>query len=255
MHEDDLPIRESKEESEHSVKTWKLRDPEIKNEYQQTVERKYEGGATSVEQAWHRLKTAVVEAATETCGRSKGGKREERETWWWNADVRAALKEKKEKFKIWQRTPDARTRMEYTRARNQAKRVIGRAKFEAWTELYEELDTSEGEERIYKIAKQREETQRDTGSMTVIKDSSRNILTGDELIKTRWREYFEQLLNVENERETLHQVRPTEGPTQNITAAEIKTALKKMKKGKATGCSEVSIDMIQALQETGQEMC
>ena len=115
------------------------------------------------------------------------------------------------------------------------------------------MDTSEGEERIYKIAKQREETQRDTGSMTVIKDSSGNILTGDELIKTRWREYFKQLLNVENERETLYQVSPTEGPTQNITAAEIKTALKKMKKGKATGCSEVSIDMIQPYRHSRRQ--
>ena len=52
----------------------------------------------------------------------------------------------------------------------------------------------------------------------------------------------------------MSEVTPTEGPIEKVTAREINAAMKKMKKGKPTGCSEISIDMLCALQEDGQEM-
>ena len=246
--------RRKKTHTQKRIKTWKLKDPGTNTEYQQAVKAKYGIGATTAEQSWQDIKTAVVEAATKTCGRSKGRKRETRETWWWNVEVRAALKEKKEAFKNWQKARDIQTRTEYGRAKNKAKKTIGRAKEGAWRKWYEELGTPEGERRIYQIANQRAGSQRDIKEMTVIKDSKGDILTEENQIKTRWRDYFKQLLNAENEREKLTEVKPSEGPIENITVGEIKEAMRKMKKGKATGCSEVSIDLIWALQETGEQM-
>eukprot|EP00914_Ancora_sagittata_P032957 GHVO01066539.1.p1 GENE.GHVO01066539.1~~GHVO01066539.1.p1 ORF type:complete len:181 (-),score=22.67 GHVO01066539.1:64-606(-) len=94
----------------------------------------------------------------------------------------------------------------------------------------------------------------DIGEMRVVKDGNGSILTNGDEIKTRWKEYFNQLLNVENEQEELTEVRRTEGPIENITASEVERAMKKMKKDKATGTSKVSIDLLKALGETDKEM-
>jgi len=46
----------------------------------------------------------------------------------------------------------------------------------------------------------------------MIKDRDGNILTEEEAIQTRWKSYFDQLLNVVNAREPLEQVSQVEGP-------------------------------------------
>jgi len=240
--------------TKRKVKTWKLKDTERRREYQDAVQQKYGSGAESVEEAWHSLKSAVLESAEEVCGRSKGGKRERKETWWWNEEVQLALKEKKEAFKKWQKNTNTATKTEYNQKKNLAKKAVGRAKHEAWREWYEELDTPEGAQKIYKIARQLGESQKDVGEMTVIKDGDGAILTEEEKIKKRWKDYFHELLNVENERDELSEGSPREGPIENITIEEIKAAMKKMKRKKAAGPSELSIDMLDALGDAGPEM-
>ena len=70
-------------------------------------------------------------------------------------------------------------------------------------------------------------------------------------IKARWREYFSNLLNVENAREQLWEVPTVEGPVQEIRE-EVKKAIESVKKGKAAGCSGLPIDLIKHLGEGSQ---
>ena len=46
----------------------------------------------------------------------------------------------------------------------------------------------------------------------MVQDREGNIVTEDEQIKKRWREYFEQLLTTENQRGILEQCDVVEGP-------------------------------------------
>ena len=48
--------------------------------------------------------------------------------------------------------------------------------------------------------------------MNAIKDQTGEMLTDEKEIKERWREYFSNLLNVENAREQLGEVPAVEGP-------------------------------------------
>ena len=75
----------------------------------------------------------------------------------------------------------------------------------------------------------------------------------DEVIE-RWREYFNNLLNVENAREQLGEVPAVEGPDQEISRKHVKKALESMKKGNAAGCSSLPIDLIKHLGESGVDM-
>ena len=55
----------------------------------------------------------------------------------------------------------------------------------------------------------------------MIKDKNGKILTDEEAIRDRWKSYFEELLNVENARETLEEVDQVEGPEKEISRKEI----------------------------------
>ena len=55
-------------------------------------------------------------------------------------------------------------------------------------------------------AQQRARSRRDIGEVNVIKDQTGDMLTDEIKIKEMWREYFSNLLNVENAREQLAEV-------------------------------------------------
>ena len=62
-------------------------------------------------------------------------------------------------------------------------------------ELYEELETPEGERKIYRIAKANDFTKNNQ-----IKDVQRVVLRDLDRIMGRWKRYFDKLLDGENHR-------------------------------------------------------
>ena len=116
-------------------------------------------------------------------------------------------------------------------------------------ELYDELETREGEKRVYRIAKARQREQEETANIDIIKDKEGKMLFDEDKISLRWAEYFEELLNVENTREELTEM--YKGPEKGIEVEKVRKAMSGMKSNKAPGVSEVSIDMLRA----GGEEC
>ena len=80
-----------------------------------------------------------------------------------------------------------------------------------------------------------------------IKDSTGNILTDENEILSRWREYFEDLLNpVKASTRDTHKVTHL-GEEEVFTAAELATAIKGIKSGKAADEDEIRPEMLKAL--------
>ena len=129
------------------------------------------------------------------------------------------------------------------------------AKKEGTAILYEELDTREGEIKIYKIVKARQREREGMGNVNIIKNSKGKMVFKQEEVGEVWSEYFEELLNVENERGQLQVVDPVENPVLEITKEEVERAVRKMKSNKALGVSEVSIDMVKVGGEEGSDRC
>ena len=50
----------------------------------------------------------------------------------------------------------------------------------------------------------------DIGRVTAVKDKDGTLLTGDDEVKDRWLGHFDDLLNVENEREDLEGILPVQ---------------------------------------------
>ena len=75
------------------------------------------------------------------------------------------------------------------------------AKGRAYDDLYARLETKEGEKELYRLARQRNRAGKDVQHVRVIKDENGNVMVNSEAVLKRWKEYFEKLMNEENNRE------------------------------------------------------
>ena len=74
-----------------------------------------------------------------------------------------------------------------------------------------------------------------------------------------WKEHMEKIMNEENEWDRMVETDVVEGPVEKVVPNEIVEAIQSRKSGKATGPSEVSVEMIVASGEIGvkvmMELC
>ncbi|MCJ8749607.1 hypothetical protein PDJAM_G00178230 [Pangasius djambal] len=132
---------------------------------------------------------------------SSGRRKEDKETWWWNEEVQDSIQRKRLAKKKWDMDRTEENRQEYKELQRRVKREVSKAKQEAYDELYTRLDTREGQKDLYRLARQRDRDGKDVQQVRVIKDRDGRVLTSEESVQRRWKEYFEELMNEENERE------------------------------------------------------
>ena len=97
---------------------------------------------------WDKVTKCIKNVAKEVLGESKEKEPLEKETWWWNEKVQAAIKLKRTNYKIWQETRDEKSLKKYRNAKKEAKKAVSNAKLKAYDNLYNKLDTKEGEKDI-----------------------------------------------------------------------------------------------------------
>jgi hypothetical protein len=117
--------------------------------------------------------------------------------------------------------------------------------------LYQRLGTKEGEKNIYRMAKSRERKTRDIIQLKCIKDAIERLLTKDEDIKSRWREYFDKLFNEDSESSSIElDISSNDLNKQfmrRIQESEVKDVLKRMKGSKAMGPDGIPIEVWRTL--------
>ena len=138
----------------------------------------------------------------------------------------------------------------YDKAKNEAKKAVAKAKREASEEFGRMVDSEEGRQNLFKIAKKMVRNNKENIGGRCLKDNVGKIISGEENLKKRWKEYMEKLLNEENEWDELVDADKIEGPELEITEDEVRKAIKKMKHGKAGGPSKLVADMLKAGGET-----
>jgi hypothetical protein len=109
---------------------------------------------------WLKMITCVRKVASKVFGVSRGGKREAKDTWWWNDEVQRAIREK-ECFKHLHHDKSATNIEDYKIAKRVAKRAVSVAKDQAYDDLYQRLGTKKGEKDIIgwlRSARGRQET-------------------------------------------------------------------------------------------------
>ena len=110
--------------------------------------------------------------------------------------------------------------------------MVARVKAEAIDGLYENMETSEGQKDVYRIAAARDREGKDIGQIRTIKSATGEVLMKDEYIRERWGQYFSWLMNEENPRVETDDRAPNQGMTSPVSEAEIERTLRGMKCGK-----------------------
>ena len=196
----------------------------------------------------HKIRTVAREVLGMTSGK---GPPDDKETWWWNDEVAESIRNKKATKKEYylNRTVENKERLKVSN--KAAKKAVAIAKAEAREEIYEELETEEGQKKIYRIAKAKDKTAKDLTHIKHIKDEEGNVLYNDDDVKKRWKNYFKDLLNEENPRLDFGEGNPTEREVRRVTRSEVEKALKQMKSSKAVGPDNIPIEAWKAIGEDG----
>ena len=231
------------------LKLWRLKNPDVGQEFSQEVF----SLAEDFDGTWERLESIMIEASEKTCGRTKGGRGRERESWWWNDGVEAVIAEKKATYKLWQRTSANSDKHRYRQINNRAKKVVAKAKEEAWAAWSEDLNTAAGQQKMFKMAKQMRKDQKDVLGSNFIRDAVGVIKVDPAQVQERWRCYFQELLNMENPN-VIEEHPAVHGPIEAVTEHEVSLALQGMKSGKASGPSEVTTEMFKIAGVLGTAM-
>jgi hypothetical protein len=202
---------------------------------------------------WMKMSTCIRKVASEEFRVTKGGKRETKETWWWNEKVQNAINEKKECFRRMHLDRSADNVERYKVAKKTAKQAVSEASGQMYDGLYQRLGTKEGEKGIYRMAKSRERKTRDIIQVKCIKDATERLLTKDEDIKNRWWEYFDKLFNEDSGSSSIELDISSDDLNRQfmrrIQESEVKDAFKRMKGGKAMGPDEIAIEVWRTLKD------
>ena len=237
------------------VKVDELKKPEKKQEYQERLETVYnrvkeqEVGELE-EEEWKPMKEAFIENTRDICGTRYVGGGIRKGSEWWNESLKKKVEEKRKAFGEWLQFGD-RERYERHRTINmEVKRMVREAKRAANDRWGQDFGRSyeENKKKFWKELKRKRKG--GTGMEETVKDRNGRLLKGDNARK-RWAEYFENLLNVVEDREaeivavTGVQVPVMEAENESeITKEEVERALKETKSGKAPGVDGVHAEML-----------
>uniref|UniRef100_A0A1Y1JWU5 Reverse transcriptase domain-containing protein n=1 Tax=Photinus pyralis TaxID=7054 RepID=A0A1Y1JWU5_PHOPY len=245
-----------------NIKSYKLRDTEtatlFKNMLAKKTYNEIEVENIGIEESWKKFKNRILETAREICGEHKGT-RNDKKTEWWNKEIKDEVKAKKN---LWKKYLQNRTEAKYEEYKNQrakVKNMVKQAKEQSWIKFGEKMETNskENQKLFYKVLKNmRTGKQKQISS---IMDKDGNILTEDDEIMDRWKEYFRDLLdhrsNEQNNKHSEQTKNATEDETEKpITKEEINEAIKSLKNGKAPGYDKITTEMLKNLDDRGTEM-
>ncbi|XP_067129896.1 uncharacterized protein [Centruroides vittatus] len=103
----------------------------------------------SVDEWWTQVAREIRRIAKELLGETKPARKIEKEVWWWNEEVKKAIREKKDAFKSWQKEKGdnkvrEKKRVVNVQMKKKAKKVVATAKAQAQDEMYRSLTGKEG---------------------------------------------------------------------------------------------------------------
>ncbi|KAK3552622.1 hypothetical protein QTP86_017898 [Hemibagrus guttatus] len=248
-----MVCKKKRSETEKKTKWWKLKKEECCEEFRQKL-RQALGGQVLLPDDWETTAEVIRETGRKVLGVSSGRRKEDKETWWWNEEVQDSIQRKRLAKKKWDLDRTEENRQEYKELQRRVKREVSKAKQKAYDKLYTRLDTREREKDLYRLARQRDRDGKDVQQVRVIKDRNGRVLTSEESVQRRWKEYFEELMNEENEREKrVEGVNSVEQKVDKIRKDKVRKALKRMISGKAVGPDDIPVEVWKCLGEAAVE--
>lgn len=242
----------------------KLKEMEIRKKYQENVteliRKTTKPNIDNIEEMWSTFKYIIMEASEQSCG-TINNKRNNKQTHWWNEEVKIEIKKKKEKWKKFLSSKKEEDYGDYKKQRKKVKEVIQKAKTESWEEFGNTLEKNfkENQKLFYSTLKNEKK-----GNQIILKqlqDKQGKILKENNEIMERWREHFKGLLEEkQNNNGNVEEVVKRHNNTRDnremegITEEEMKTVLTKLRNGKAPGHDMIKSEQLKYMGEQGEQV-
>ncbi|GKB39878.1 putative ribonuclease H-like domain-containing protein [Tanacetum coccineum] len=221
--------------------------------------------ASDANSMWNFLASIIRDAAKDSLGEALGSSKihtARRESWWLCEKVQYKVAEKQARFRELLSCQEGnleerlRAQERYKLAKREAKKAIAQVKEKAYEDLYKKLDSKEGANEIFRIAKARQRRRRDLGDISFIKDEGGSTVTDEEKIKQRWGEYFSSLFNTGEPEGHEGVVDQNTLPLidcyySRISQTKVMTAVQKMGRNKAVGLDQIPIEAWRSLGAEG----
>ena len=197
---------------------------------------------------WKTFKDGILKACDEVCGKKKS-RRDRGHMWWWNEEVKNIIARKKAAFKELCRFPSEENKTQFKSLRNQTRKIVGRAiRMEANQELNDLYQNSNS--FFYFLKRMKKEGKEVEGGRCLKRRDGRLGFIKKDRTKI-WKEHMEKIMNEENEWNHMVKIDVVKGPVEKVARNQIVEAMQKMTLRKATGLSEVNVEMIVASGEIG----
>lgn len=252
--------------SKEVIKTYRLRNKEVTELYRTQTELemskiKSEVNNTTIESQWKAIRDIMIKVAKQTCGSIRVGEGENRkQTRWWSEEIRAEVKSKKEKWRIYLGNRTDQNYDSYKLQRVKVREMVKTAKQKSWEEFGEKMEEdSKGNQKLFYTVLKRIRKGEQKRSRC-IRSKQGEILVEDEDIMSRWKEHFEEILDAvkqtqENDTDIEERiVDENRGHRKEIEQEEVEEAVRQLKRGKAAGHDRITPEMLKGLGKIGMEI-
>ena len=152
-----MPRKTKPRHREKKIKWWNLKKDEYKMKFLNSM-----SDESWCDMEYKDVENRILDIAKSKLGEScPGGRYVEKETWWWTDQIQDATTAKKKAFKKWQLSKEDEDKEVYKTRKKECKKAVAIAKDEAYAELYEKLDSPEGNKIINKLSKTRNRRTKD----------------------------------------------------------------------------------------------
>ena len=116
------------------IKWWRLKEENLKIQFRENVLSEI-SLLENVQGWWEENSTVILRAGQEVLGMTTGRRPAgDKDTWWWNDEVKDAIRAKKEAKKKWDASGRQEERDIYRRANKEANKAVARSKAHAMDE-------------------------------------------------------------------------------------------------------------------------
>ena len=176
--------KRTQEQATPRIKWWRLKEDDLKVQFREVLVKVRP--VDSVQEWWEETSTTILRVEQDVLGMTTGRRPPgDKETWWWNDKAHEVIKANEVANKIWETSRRQEDKDRYRQANTAAKKAVAATKALAMNKWYKELETPEGERKIFRIAKARNKATKDLSHIKQIKNEHGVVLRDLDMIIER----------------------------------------------------------------------